>query len=115
MDTILQTFWQSVIKNFGKTKRVMRLVGVEDLFKGRYVAGILFQDDNVGLDTQEVYLVEDGIFNFDLIDLNLEPQGIETYMLLLFLKPGSMLVVKERDLLYFRFRDSLRKVNANIK
>jgi hypothetical protein len=26
-----------------------------------------------------------------------------------------MLVVKERDLLYFRFRDSLRKVNANIK
>jgi hypothetical protein len=49
------------------------------LCKGKDVAGILFQDANIGLDKREVYLIEDEDLNCDSTDINLEPQGVETY------------------------------------
>jgi hypothetical protein len=112
MDEFQFKYWQSVIKDFAETKSSTRLVGVQALLWGKDVVGISFHDDDVGMVRREIYLVEDGEFTRDPIELNLLPLSTKIFRPVLFSSPGKILAVKEKDVIYSKFGLSMNRIEA---
>jgi hypothetical protein len=87
-------------------------VGVEALLWGKNVAGISFQDSDVGMLRREVYLIEDGEFPRDPIEMKMIPLSTEIFRPVLFLSPGKVLAVKEKDVIYSKFGLSMDRIEA---
>jgi hypothetical protein len=51
-------------------------------------------------------------FDFDPTMINLVPQDVENFRPVLFLEPKKVLAVKEKDMFYSRFGESLDRINA---
>jgi hypothetical protein len=97
MDEFHENYWLNVIEEMDDMKRASRLVGIQAVLWGSNVTGILFQDDDVEMLRREVYLIEDGNFKRNRLELKVKPLSEENFRPSMILSPRRLLAVKEKD------------------